>query len=169
MWWRSTSTTPKRLDWPLSQRAKVVKTLDETKGERFALAQRALGSRVRRELRSVYELDADLGEFDVVFCGDLFIHLKDPATAAERLRAVCRGSAIVVNPVKHFRFAGSRPMAEFDGIDEFGWWLTNTAGLRRLLQAAGFARVEAGKEFDLPATSGGPWKGRRGVVRGWAR
>lgn len=157
------------LDWPLSQRTKVVKTLDDTKGERFALAHRALGSKVRRELRSVYELDADLGEFDVVFCGDLFIHLKDPATAAERLRAVCRGSAIVANPVKHFRFAGNRPMAEFDGIDEFGWWLTNTAGLRRLLQAAGFARVEAGKEFNLPATSGGPWKGRRGVVRGWVR
>jgi tRNA (mo5U34)-methyltransferase len=155
------------LDWPASQRAKVVKTLDETKGERFALATRALGSGVRRELRSVYELDSDLGLFDLVFCGDLFIHLKDPATAAERLLSVCGGSAIVANPVKRFRFAGGKPMAEFDGIDEFGWWLTNTAGLRRLLLAAGFSRVDAGREFLLPATSGGPWKGRRGVVRGW--
>lgn len=155
------------LDWPAAQRAKVVKTLDETKGERFALVQRALGSKVKRELRSVYELDTDLGQFDLVFCGDLFIHLKDPATAAERLLRVCRGSAIVVNPVKKFRFAGGRALAEFDGIDEFGWWLTNLEALRRLLLAAGFARVEAGREFDLPATSGGPWKGRRGVVRGW--
>jgi tRNA (mo5U34)-methyltransferase len=155
------------LDWPAAQRVKVVKTLDETKGDRFSLAHRALGSQVRRELRSVYELDADLGRFDLVFCGDLFIHLKDPATAAERLLSVCGGSAIVANPVKRFWFARGRPMAQFDGIDEFGWWLTNLAGLRRLLQAAGFARVEAGREFDLPATSGGPWKGRRGVVRGW--
>jgi len=155
------------LDWPAAQRAKVVKTLDETKGDRFALAQRALGSKVRRELRSVYELDSDLGRFDLVFCGDLFVHLKDPATAAERLLSVCRGSAIVANPVKRFWFAGSRPMAQFDGIDEFGWWLTNLAGLKRLLLAAGFARVDTGREFDLPATSGGPWKGRRGVVRGW--
>jgi len=155
------------LDWPAAQRAKVVKTLDETKGERFALATKALGSSVRRELRSVYDIDTDLGQFDLVFCGDLFVHLKDPATAAERMRAVCRGSAVVANPVKRFWFAGRKPMAELDGIDEFQWWVTNSAGLQRLLLAAGFARVEVGREFELPATSGGPWKGRRGVVRGW--
>jgi tRNA (mo5U34)-methyltransferase len=158
---------PERLDWPASLRGNIVKTLDATKGERFALARDALGSSVRRELRSIYELDESLGQFDLVFCGDLLIHLKDPATAVERLRSVCRGSTIVANPIKYFRFARGRALAEFDGIDEFQWWLTNLAGLRRLLIAAGFRRVEAGRPFELPATGGGPWKGLRGVVRGY--
>jgi tRNA (mo5U34)-methyltransferase len=156
---------PEALDWPASLRSGE-KTLDETKADRFALAHAALDSAVRRELRSIYELGTDLGSFDLVFCGDLLIHLKDPATAAERLLSVCRGSAIVVNPIKRFWFAPRRPMAEFDGIDEFQWWLTNLSGLRRLLLAAGFSRVEAGRPFGVPS-SDGRWKGVRGVVRGY--
>ena len=157
---------PEALDWPASLRS-TVKTLDETKGERFALAARSLGSRVRRELRSVYDLGPDLGTFDFVFCGDLFIHIKDPITAAQRLREVCRGRAVVCNPVKRFWFGWRRPLAELDGIDEFQWWITNEAGLRRMLLAAGFARAESGASFNLPATGGGRWKGRRGIVTGY--
>lgn len=156
---------PEALDWPLSQRD-TVKTLDETKTERFELAREALGFTTRRELRSVYELDTDLGEFDLVFCGDLLVHLKDPLTAVERLRRVCRGTAIVCNPIRRFWFAPRRPIAELDGIENFEWWVTNLAGLERMMRAAGFIDVEAGRPFKLPATSGGPWKGLRGVVRG---
>ena len=148
---------PETADWPVSKRATTVKTLDEEKGDRFGIAHEVLGSKVRRDLRSVYEIDTDMGEFDLVFCGDLFIHLKDPATAAERLRLVCRGSAIVANPIEEFRFSGRRALALFDGIDEFRWWVTNLEGLKRIMLAAGFARVEAAKPFELPATSGGPW------------
>ena len=156
---------PEALDWPASLRP-TVKTLDETKRARFELAHRCLDSAVKTESRSIYELDTDLGQFDLVFCGDLLVHLKDPATAAERLRLVCRGRAIVANPIKRFRFARGRALAELDGIEHFQWWVTNLEGLRRLLLAAGFASVEAGKTFELPATGGGPWKGLRGVVRG---
>lgn len=158
---------PEKLDWPLKQRLETVKTLDETKPKRFELVRSALGSNVRRELRSVYDVDTDLGEFDLVFCGDLLVHLKDPATAVERLYKVCRGSAIVVNPIRDFWWARRRAIAEFDGIDNFEWWVTNMEGLRRLMRAAGFARVEEGRPFNLPATSGGAWKGKRGVVRGY--
>ncbi|MEQ1787828.1 MAG: methyltransferase domain-containing protein, partial [Acidimicrobiales bacterium] len=144
-------------------------TLDETKGERFELVRRSLGSSVQRELRSVYELDpTDLGEFDFVFCGDLLCHLKDPATAAERLRAVCRGTAVIATVTVKVRFAERIPLARFDGIDQFEWWAFNQAGLVRLAQAAGFRDVESGRPFALPATAGGAWKGQRGVVRGHA-
>src|SRR5581483_7988853 len=88
--------TVDELDWPARWRARVEPSLDETKGERFALVHRALGSSVARVERSVYGLDPDsLGTFDLVFCGDLLVHLKDPITAVQRLRGVCRGSAIV--------------------------------------------------------------------------
>lgn len=157
---------PEALDWPPRIRARIAKTIDETKGARFDLARHALGSKVRRELRSVYDLDAGLGLFDLVFCGDLLVHLKDPMTALERIRGVCRGAAIVCNPVKeHFPYR-HRALAQFDGVDEFEWWLPNLAGLRRMMLAAGFEAVEAGRPFHLRATGGGSWRGRRGVVRG---
>jgi tRNA (mo5U34)-methyltransferase len=157
---------PAKLDWPASLRSVTVKTIDETKRARFELARDALGSKVRREVRSVYELDTDLGLFDFVFCGDLLVHLKDPVTACERLRLVCRRSAVVLNPIKELRFARRRPLAFFDGVDEFEWWVTNFAGLERIMRSAGFSRVARGPVFRLPATAGGAWKGLRGVVRG---
>jgi tRNA (mo5U34)-methyltransferase len=153
------------LDWPPRWRERVEPTLDETKAERFRLAQRALGSSVTRIERSVYDLADDLGQFDLIFCGDLLTHLKDPITAVQRLRAVCRGSVIVCNPVKRFRLHRRRALAEFDGIDEFRWWLLSEASIERMLLATGFARVEVGPRFELPARGGGKWKGSRAVMR----
>jgi tRNA (mo5U34)-methyltransferase len=157
------------LDWPPRWRTRVETTLDELKSERFGLAHEALESNVTRVERSVYELDTDLGEFDLVFCGDLLVHLKDPITAIERIRGVCRGSAIICNPVKRFRFGGRRALAEFDGIEEFQWWLLSEASIVRIMSATGFARVEAGPQFELPSTLGGKWKGLRAIVRGDVR
>jgi tRNA (mo5U34)-methyltransferase len=158
---------PNRLDWPASLREKTVKTLDETKERRFNLAKEALDSKVERVLRSVYELDTDLGLFDFVFCGDLLVHLKDPITAVEKIRKVCRGSAVICTPIVRFRFGRRRPIAEFDGIDQFNWWVLSEEAMARLIRAAGFARVEVGQAFELPATSGGTWKGLRGIMRGF--
>jgi tRNA (mo5U34)-methyltransferase len=158
---------PNRLDWPASLREVTEKSLDETKEQRFNLVKEALGSKVTRELRSVYEIDSDLGAFDLIFSGDLLVHLKDPVTAIECIHRVCRGSAIICTPIKRFRFAGKRPLAELDGIDEFQWWVFSEVALERLIRAAGFARVEVGPSFELPATGGGKWKGLRGIMRGY--
>jgi tRNA (mo5U34)-methyltransferase len=157
---------PLALDWPASLRDTAEKALDETKEARFALAHEALDSKVERVACSVYDLDPDrLGSFDVVFCGDLLVHLRDPVAALERIRAICSGSAIVTNPIERFGFRDRLPLARLDGIDEFGWWTTNLAGLVRMVRAAGFSSVETSRPFELPFASGGSWKGRRGVVR----
>jgi tRNA (mo5U34)-methyltransferase len=155
------------LDWPPRWRARVEPTLDETKAERFELVRAALGSAVTRIERSVYDLDRDLGEFDLVFCGDLLLHLKDPITALQRMRRVCRGSTIVCNPVKQFRFGRGRALAEFDGIDEFQWWILSEAAIKRMMLAIGFASVQSGPRFELPARGGGRWRGLRAVARGF--
>jgi tRNA (mo5U34)-methyltransferase len=157
---------PNALDWPASLQSGD-KTLDETKAERFALAKRALGSKVERVTMSAYDLSPELGSFDFVFCGDLLVHLKDPVTAVERIRSVCTGSAVIVNTIKRFRFRERIALAELDGVDQFVWWHTNLAGLVRIVQAAGFARVDAGKPFELPFKPGGPWRGLRGAVRAY--
>ncbi len=155
------------LDWPPLWRQRVQPTLDETKDARFRLVAEALGSRVQRIERSVYDLETDLGKFDLIFCGDLLLHLKDPITAIQRIRHVCRGSAIICNPVKRFRLRSHLPLAQFDGIDEFQWWLLSESALKRMMLATGYAHVEVGRRFELPARGGGRWKGLRGIVRGY--
>lgn len=155
------------LDWPPHWRMRVEPTLDATKRARFDLVRGALGSNVRRIERSIYDLDDDLGQFDLIFCGDLLTHLKDPVTAIQHLHRVCRGSAIVCNPVKRFRFGGHRALAEFDGMDEFRWWLLSEASIERMMRACGFARIERGRRFELPTVEGGSWRGLRAVMRGY--
>jgi tRNA (mo5U34)-methyltransferase len=155
------------LDWPPLWRHRVKPTLDATKEARFRLAHAALDSNVTRIERSIYQLGTDLGRFDLIFCGDLLIHLKDPITAVQRMREVCRGSAIICNPIKRFRFGRQRALAEFDGIDEFQWWLLSEPTIARMMIATGFARVDVGRRFELPARGGGRWKGLRAVVRGF--
>ena len=156
------------LDWPPLWRQRVDPILDRTKADRFALAHAALGSRVTRIERSVYELDPEeLGSFDVVFAGDLLVHLKDPITAVQRLRSVCRGSAIICNPVKRFPLGRGRALAELDGVNEFRWWLLSEAAVKQLLRAAPFGRVEAGRRFELPPRGSPKWKGLRCAMRGY--
>lgn len=160
-------SSPDQLDWPPRWRTRVQPTLDETKEDRFRLVHSTLDSKVERIERSVYDLEDDLGRFDLIFCGDMLVHLKDPASAIQRIHSVCRGSAIICNPVKRFRFARRRAIAEFDGIDEFQWWLLSEAAMERIMRAVGFDRVEVGPSFELPATGGGDWKGLRAVMRGF--
>ena len=154
---------PEELDWPASLRSQD-KALDETKGERFALAREALGSNVERVLLSAYDLGPELGTFDFVFCGDLLLHLKDPITACENLRSVCGELAVIANAIARFGLRDRGAMATFDGVDEFVYWTTNLAGLVRLVRSGGFASVEAARPFKVPF-SDGTWKGLRGVVR----
>lgn len=158
---------PEHLDWPTSLRATHDKTLDETKADRFALAKQALGSSVERVVMSAYDLSPELGTFDFVFCGDLLVHLKDPITPVERIRSVCTGSAVIVNVIKRFRLRERRALAELDGVDMFSWWTTNLTGLSRIVQAAGFDRVEVADPFELPISGGGSWRGLRGAVRAY--
>lgn len=156
---------PDDLDWPASLRGDHDTRLDETKAERFALARRALGSNVERVVLSAYDLSPELGEFDFVFCGDLLLHLKDPITPVENIRSVCTDSAVIVNVIKRFRFREGEPLADLDGIETFTWWTTNMTGLVRIVQAAGFARVEPAETFELPFEDGdATWKGLRGAV-----
>ncbi len=118
-------------DWPPRLRARGPKALAEMagpeKGHGFEIARRALGSSVQRELISAYDLTPErLGSFDVVVCGSLTLHLRDPLRALEAIRGVCSGSFLSNEEIRIGLLGGRRrsPVAELDGISNLcQWWV----------------------------------------------
>src|SRR5688572_24185908 len=81
------------LDWPPRLRPPE----NERRGEGFELVRAARGSRVKRVGTSVYHATPESlgGTFDIVFCGSVLIHLRDPMLALERMAALCHGRLIL--------------------------------------------------------------------------
>lgn len=129
-------------------------------GRTLASASRILGLDIRYVQKSIYDLEPALGEFDLVVCGSLLLHVADPLGAIRRLRAVCRGRTVVAtmcgadsasNPQALCEFLGHRAT---DG-DYWTYWSINAAALRRMLLAAGFAAIEHEDHFVLRSEPGG--------------
>jgi tRNA (mo5U34)-methyltransferase len=123
----------------------------------FRLAHELRGSSVRLQQISVYDLSPEtVGQFDVVVCGTLLLHLRDPFSALAAIRSVCRGEFLCTNQVELGLTAlfPRRPLARLDGTSRLiQWWLPNAAGHRQMLRAAGF---EILRESGLYAVRFGP-------------
>lgn len=150
---------PREWDWPAGSAAEVVSAVGSRKGrgEGFLIAHRALGSKVERRERSVYQLDPEEdGMFDFVYVGSLLLHLHDPIGALRRVRTVCSGQALVVDAIdlgltlSHPR----RPTATLDARGRPWWWKPNLAALVRMLEAAGFASVGEPRRCFMPPGPG---------------
>ena len=138
-------------------------------GVGFRVAAEARGSQVRRVSCSVYDLDPDeLGTFDVVVCGALLQHLRDPHLALQAMRRVCRGALLSVELVDETTslLLPRRPVRVLRGGNST-WAVGNVAAHAHLLDMAGWdvvdrrrlgmARGPAGRAVD--ARSGTPrWK-----------
>ncbi len=145
-------------DWEQHVRARGPEYLRQVMGPEvgagFEVAHKLLGSRVRRQHVSVYELDpTSLGEFDVVVCGSLLLHLRDPLRALDAIASVCRGEFLCMNQVElgltliHPR----RALTRLDGTSGVTqWWLPNRAGNRQLLRAAGFELLGESRLYSIP-------------------
>jgi tRNA (mo5U34)-methyltransferase len=154
-------------DWPRAMRERGAEFLAEVAGEKgrgFEMARSALGSRVVKREISVYELSpAAVGEFDVVVCGSLLLHLKDPVRALEAIRSVCRGwflSAEQVDPLLTLVSPG-RPATWFRAGNQTQWQIPNVAGLRAMVECAGFRVERAARPYAVPFGAGYPGGGLR--------
>ena len=123
----------------------------------FRVAHELRGSSVRLQHISVYDLSPDaVGEFDVVVCGTLLLHLRDPLRALAAIHSVCHGALLCTNQVELglsvlYR---RRPLARLDGTSRLvQWWVPNAAGHRQMLRAAGFELL---RESGLYAVRFGP-------------
>ena len=145
-------------DWPPDVRATGAENLARLagpeKGRGFRIAATALSSSVKRLPISVYDLDRDeIGTFDVVVCGSLMLHLRDPLRALEAIRGVCSGvflSAEEIDLPLTLRHRKA-PLARLNGSGELcQWWVPNAAGHRRMVFAAGFAIERRTKPYTIP-------------------
>jgi tRNA (mo5U34)-methyltransferase len=150
---------PFALDWPYDRRRSgpaAVAAWGAERGPGFAEAKARLGSRVERRNRSVYDLDPEAdGRFDVVLCGALLLHLRDPVRALEAMRSVCRGSVVLVEALDPLlevvlpRVPAARLYPEPDE-----WWRLNSWGLLRLVHVAGLSVTAVGPRFVVPPGPG---------------
>jgi tRNA (mo5U34)-methyltransferase len=151
-------------DWELNQRERGPEFMRWVAGPNVGggvrVARELLRSSVRLEQISVYELDpGSLGSFDVVVCGSLLLHLRDPLRALEAIRSVCNGTFLCTATVElgltvlHPR----RPVFRLDGTSgATQWWLANRAGNLRLLRAAGFEPLRESGLYAIPFGPGRP-------------
>lgn len=174
---------PEEWDWPHGSDPAVKAAIGARKarGRGFEIAQAALGTRVERLECSVYDLDPEThGRFDFVYVGSLLVHLRDPVRALERVRAVCAGTLMVVDGIDLLLTLAhpTRAVATLDGRGRPWWWHVNQAGLRQLVEAAGFTVTHGPRRLFIPPGAGQPVakvqpkrllsrQGRQGLVHAW--
>jgi tRNA (mo5U34)-methyltransferase len=143
------------------------------KGMGFRTAHALRGSKVQYEQLSVYDLSPErLGTFDVVVCGSLMLHLKDPVRALEAIRSVCTGaflSSEQIDPIvtiTSFR----RPAAQVRAGYNTQWFVPNPWGHRAMVRAAGFSIEATTRPYAIAfgASHPSPRKGWRSLGHGMA-
>jgi 2-polyprenyl-3-methyl-5-hydroxy-6-metoxy-1,4-benzoquinol methylase len=138
-----------------------VTAIDLWDGALFNLVQEAFGLNVRYVQKSIYELDATFGQFDLVVYGSLLLHLRDIFGAIDRIRSVCQGESIIAAAAMDNRQFDDKACCEFIGsktIDEAGeywvYWRLNAMTLEKMLLAAGFSKACQVSRFILESEPG---------------
>jgi tRNA (mo5U34)-methyltransferase len=144
-----------RWDWPPDVRATGAQNLAQLAGPQrgagFRLAAEALDSKVSLQSMSVYELGPSAhGTFDVVVCGSLLLHLRDPLRALEAIRSVCGEAFLSTEEIDLGLTLRHRhkPVARLNGVGSLcQWWIPNRAGHARMVRSAGFDITRVGPMY----------------------
>lgn len=114
----------------------------------FQFCHSALGSKVKRCYSSIYDLTAEkVGQrsFDLVYAGDILLHLFSPLKALDVLSTLCHGSLILTIDVP-FPGPTDQPLLRFEGWsghegDRRTWWRLSATGAEHMLKRLGFPTV----------------------------
>ena len=136
------------LDWPPRLRPAE----DGRRGEGFLVAREAVGSAVERIGVSVYDATPERlgGPFDLVFCGSVLIHLRDPMLALERMASLCRGRFILADEYSRRLSVLPLAAAEFRGETPWStWWRPSIRTWMSMVRTAGFENVRRAARFNM--------------------
>jgi tRNA (mo5U34)-methyltransferase len=145
----------RELDWPPRRRPETFP--ENPRGAGFRLAKEVFGSKVERVICNLYDADpADLGTFDLVFCGMVLIHLRDQLLALERIARLCRGTFITVEEFDPLAGLVPFPAARYraDRQASVVFWQPSARTWRRMLWTAGFDEVRRHARFKVRSTRG---------------
>jgi tRNA (mo5U34)-methyltransferase len=143
------------LDWPANRRPTTFP--EEPRGKGFRLAKEALDSSVERKVLSIYDaLPEDIGTFDLIFCGSVIIHLRDPVLALERIANLCRGTFISAEGYDRLSELLPFPVARYRAHREAAvvFWEPSAKTWGAMLDTAGFTKIEPYSRFKLKAREG---------------
>ena len=139
------------VDLPVTLRAGLTaEQLAIPTGRGFAVASEILGSKVRRETVSIYDLSPEtVGTFDVVHLGDILLHLKNPIGALECIHSVTKGYALIseVFVPDVDRLGGGRLVEYCGGGWLPHWWKIGFNALESMIRDTGFTEVECLAKF----------------------
>jgi hypothetical protein len=130
-----------------------------------------LRSKVQRCYSSVYDLTlAKVGgeKFDLVYAGDILMHLFSPLRALDVLSNLCRGSLMLTIEVP-FPVTSDQPLISFRGLlngtEGRTWWMPNRLCAEHMLRRLGFTTVGvAGRYSGIVRQAWFPYW--REVIRG---
>jgi 2-polyprenyl-3-methyl-5-hydroxy-6-metoxy-1,4-benzoquinol methylase len=144
-----------------ARRGGQVIAIDILDGNMFNGIRDILGVDAQHIQKSIYDLDATFGQFDLVICGSALLHMRDVFGAIERIKSVCKGEAIIATSSIEDDQCDHGAYCEFIGRKSIGgageywvYWHLNTMALTKMLLAAGFAEAYEVSRFILKSEPG---------------
>lgn len=137
----------------------------------FDFCHSRLKSKVKRCYSSIYDLTlAKLGgeKFDLVYAGDILMHLFSPLQALDVLSNLCRGSLMLTIEVP-FPGPTDEPLISFRGLvngkEGRTWWMPSRTCAEHMLKRMGFGSVGvSGRYSGIVRNAWFPY--HREVIRG---
>ncbi len=120
----------------------------------FDYCHSQLRSSVKRVFSSVYDLTPELlgnQQFDIVFAGDILLHLFSPLQALNVIAPLCKNKLIITSDV--FPDASSIPLMRFLGTENKKrskrfWWNFNQQCIEEMMLRVGFTDVSVVGEYS---------------------
>ncbi len=147
------------LERELSRRGKEELSLidwDELHGG-YLVAAHVLGSKNERVLTRIYDMpDVLEPKFDIAFCSNVLVHLRDPVGAMEAIRAVLKpgGRTVIATPVLREEYGEASAANLIGFVDGPAWWVPAISTFRRWHEVIGLKDVEIVDEFDTQRAGG---------------
>ena len=123
----------------------------------FEFAKKIKESKVKSKYLNAYDLNPsefDGEKFDLVFCGSITSHLRDPILVLEKMHSVVSpgGKCIIAAPIIKVLMEEKLPTMSLVGTvdsDRRSWWVMNPFCVEEMLKCANFSKIECAGEFNL--------------------
>jgi len=158
-----------KLDTPPRRVPSADELAPEPRGAGFHLAKQVLGSKVERVVLSIYDATPEeIGQFDLVFCGSVLIHLRDQMRALERIFPLVKPGGLFISAEEYDRrgallpWRSARYLADREAAVVY--WMPTTKTWRGMHWTAGFDETRVHGRFVMHAGKGKDRFGVRHVV-----